>query len=339
MQRDESGRFTPEQQRTSTAAASSYGGAESRPWQQQQYGSERISCATRSSAATALGVVAGAGMGAALMFLLDPEQGRRRRERLAAAAAAAAERTSELAHSAWDTTTDAAAGGAAALYAATPSGKEVRRGGRRIWNRTGDAVSSAAESTRDTTGDWLDSAKSYLPSMPHLRRSHRHDEHEVSATTAASGAAGALLLGLGAMWLMDPDRGRARRAWIGQKTNRLLNETSKFMRATGRHMANKSKGYYHESRKAVGSAGQAITDSSIAESIRSSLGKLGLKSSSSVGVECTSGCVTLTGRCVAEDVDVIIATTRGTYGVDNVVNNMEVGTSLESPTSSMPSSI
>jgi hypothetical protein len=340
MQRDEYGRFIPRQQqrRTSTASTSSYGGAESSPWQQQY--ADEASCVRTGTAATALGVVAGAGIGAALMFLLDPEAGRRRRERLAAAAAAAAERTGELAHSAWDTTSEKAIEGAAAVYAATPSGRDMRRGGRRLWGRTSDAVGSAAESTRETAGGWLESARSYLPSMPHVHV-HRasHHEREVSATTAGAGAASALLLGLGAMWLFDPDRGRGRRAWIGQKTNRLLNETGRFMRATGRHVANKSKGYAHESRKAVGNAGRAVTDSSIAESIRSSLGRLGLKSSSAVGVECAGGCVTLTGRCVADDVDVIVNTTRSTYGVDNVVNNMEVGTSFGSPTSSMPSSI
>ena len=236
MERDEYGRFVPRQEGSRAdrgpASAGAYGG-ESRPWQQTQYGAaEPASCASKSSAATALGVAAGAGIGAALMFLLDPEQGRRRRERLAEAAALAAHRAGEVAHTAWDTTTDAAAGGAAALYAATPSAKEMRRGGRRLWGRTSDAVGSAAHRTRDTAGDWLESAKSYLPSMssmpsmPHLggsrRRSH---EHDVSTTTAGAGAAGALLLGLGAMWLLDPDRGRGRRAWIGQKTNRLLNET------------------------------------------------------------------------------------------------------------------
>jgi hypothetical protein len=341
MERDESGRFVPRQQRSSRAArgpasAGAYGGGESRPWQTAySTESENYPCAPKATVATALGVAAGAGIGAALMFLLDPEQGRRRRERLAETAALAAHRAGEMAHDAWDTTTDAAAGGAAALYAATPSTKDMRRGGRRLWGRTSDAVGSATESTRDTAGGWLESARSYLPEV-RSRRSHAHD---VSGTTAGVGAAGALLLGLGAMWLLDPDRGRGRRAWIGQKTNRLLNETGRFMRATGRHVANKSKGYAHRSRQAVGGAASSLTDSSIAESIRSSLGRLGLKSSSAVGVQCTDGCVTLTGRCVADDVDVIVATTRNTYGVDNVVNNLEVGTSFDSPTSSMPTSI
>jgi hypothetical protein len=345
MERDESGRFLPRQERrtrtySGPASAGAYGGAESRPWQQQRTRSERESCVTTGTAASALGVVAGAGIGAALMFLLDPDQGRRRRERLAAAAAAAAERAGEVAHSAWDTTSDKAIEGAAAAYAAMPSRKDMRRGGRRLWGRTSDAFGSAAESTSDTASSWLDTAKSYLPELPHVHV-HRASQHRtrVGAGTAGAGAASALLLGLGAMWLFDPDRGRGRRAWIGQKTNRLINETGTFMRATGRHLSNKSKGYYHQSRKAVGNAGQSLSDSSVAERIRASLAKLGLKSSSSVGVECSGGCVTLTGRCVADDVDVIIATTRDSYGVDNVINNMEVGTNFDSPTSSMPSSI
>jgi hypothetical protein len=342
MERDEYGRFVPRQQpdmaRGPASAGAYAGAAESRPWQQQQRYASGSSCMTTGTAATALGIAAGAGIGAALMFLLDPEQGRRRRERLAEAAARAAHRTGELAHSAWDTTSEKAIEGAAALYAATPSRKEMRRGGRRLWGRTSDAVGSAAESTRDTAGGWLESARSYLPEMPHRGRRRSH-EHDISATTAGAGAAGALLLGLGAMWLFDPDRGRGRRAWIGQKSNRLINETGRFMRATGRHLANKSKGYYHESRKAVGHAGHALSDTSVAESVRSALGRLGLKSASSVGVQCSEGCVTLTGRCVADDVDVIIGTARNTYGVNNVVNNMEVGTSFDSPTSSMPTSL
>src|SRR5439155_978246 len=66
-------------------------------------------------------------------------------------------------------------------------------------------------------------------------------------------------IGAAAMWLMDPARGRGRRAWLGQKATRLLNETGDFMRATGRHLANKSKGYYYETRSAAECAMQGIT--------------------------------------------------------------------------------
>ena len=198
-------------------------------------------------------------------------------------------------------------------------------------------LGSALGSSRDTAGDWLESARAHLPSLPH-RRSHSH-EHNVSATTAGVGAAGALLLGLGAMWLFDPNRGRARRAWIGQKTHRLLNETGRFMRATGRHVANKSRGYYYESRKGLTSAGQTLSDSTLAERVRAGLGHLGLRSTSSVGVQCLDGCVTLTGRCIPDDVDAVIASARDTQGVHNVINHMEVSDRFGSPASGTPTSL
>jgi hypothetical protein len=281
----------------------------------------------------ATGAGLGAGLGAAAMFLLDPDQGRRRRERLAHAAEHALESTTDAARHAWDVGSEKAIEGAAALYSQVPSTDDVRSFGRRLGRRTSGAVSDAAASASETAGGWLETAKGYLPHV-HVHRASHHHDRGLSKTAAGAGAAGALLLGLGAMWLMDPDRGRARRAWIGQKGSRMLSETGRFMRATGRHLANKSKGYYYEGRKAVSGAGASLSDSSIAERVRSALGRLGLRSSSSVGVQCAGGCVTLTGRCVADDVDVIIATTRDAYGVESVTNNMEVGDRFDSPTSS-----
>jgi hypothetical protein len=75
----------------------------------------------------------------------------------------------------------------------------------------------------------------------------------VSATAVST-----LLAGAGAMWLFDPDRGRARRAWIGQKMTRVLHEVGDFARATGRHLRNKSKGYYHDGKSAVYDAAEAV---------------------------------------------------------------------------------
>ena len=337
MERDEYGRFLPrryqETHRPGPAAAGAAAGAASSPWYGAMTPCEE-SAARHRGVATALGVVAGASLGAAAMYLLDPEQGRRRREHLAEAAGSALESTTDTVRHAWEAGTDKAIEGAAAVYAAAPSRRDLRRTGHGLGRRLGSAFGS----TRDTAGEWLESAREHLPSMPH-RRSHRHHEHDVSATTAGVGAAGALLLGLGAMWLFDPARGRGRRAWIGQKTHRLLNETSRFMRATGRHLANKSKGYYHETRKGLSGAGQAIGDSTLAEHVRAGLGHLGLRSSSSVGVACQDGCVTLTGRCIADDVDLIIAHVRETPGVGNVVNQMEVADRFGSPSSSAPTSL
>ena len=185
-----------------------------------------------------MGILGGAGIGAALMYLMDPNQGAERRHHIADLAGDALESTSQVLRSGAEEISHRAADAGAALYAAVPSSKDLGHTGRLLGRR----ASEAAESTRHHAGDWLDSAREILP-YPR-RQSH----HEVSATTAGISGAAALAIGLGAMWLFDPDRGRGRRAWIGQKMNRAVNETGKFMRATGRHLRNKSRGYYHEGK-------------------------------------------------------------------------------------------
>lgn len=203
-------------------------------WSPRYVANPSSSCRTGMNAA--LGMLGGAGLGAALMYLMDPNQGAERRHHLADIAGEAMESTSQALRTGAEHLGHKAADAGAALYAAVPSSKDIGHTGRLLGRR----ASEAAESTRQHAGDWLDSARGMFP--------HRQRQHEVSATTAGIGGVAALAIGLGAMWLFDPDRGRGRRAWIGQKMNRCVNETGKFMRATGRHLRNKSRGYYHEGK-------------------------------------------------------------------------------------------
>jgi hypothetical protein len=197
---------------------------------------------------TALGAVGAAGVGAAMMYLMDPNKGAQRRHHLAEMAGGAMESTGHALRSGAETLAHRAAEAGSALYANIPSAGDVGHTGRLL----GRHASGAAESARDTAGDWLESAREYLP--------HRHTRHERQFSSAATGisAGAALLIGLGAMWLFDPSKGRARRAWIGQKTTRCLNETGDFMRATGRHLRNKTRGYYHETRSAAEHLGEKM---------------------------------------------------------------------------------
>jgi hypothetical protein len=233
--------------------------------------------------------------------------------------------------------------GGAALGSAVHSGKDVLAG---TWetvsekaHETTDALRGhmphlhgrksifrrAGDSARETAGSWLDSAREYAPSLG--RR-----ESGFSGTTVSAAALGMLALGVGAMWLLDPARGRGRRAWIGQKLTRCLNETGDFMNATGRHLRNKMRGYYHEAARPICDAGGYLADSTIAERVRAALGHLGLTGGSSVGVRCSEGRVHLTGRCCADDVNRILDTTRGVEGVRGIDNEMEVGDTFAATT-------
>jgi len=188
---------------------------------------------------TTLGLLAGAGIGAGLMYLFDPYEGSTRRARLA-----------DRAEGAWETISERAgeAGSAIASHLPNmPSATEARDTGRRYLSR-------ASDSAQETAGGWFESARNALPSMPQRRR-----PTDVSGTGAALGGLGLIALTAAATWLLDPQRGRGRRAWMAQKATRYVNETGEFMRATGRHLRNRAKGAYYEGRTAVEGAVEGMT--------------------------------------------------------------------------------
>ena len=59
----------------------------------------------------------------------------------------------------------------------------------------------------------------------------------------ALSAVGFCAAGVGLMWILDPDRGRTRRARLGQQAQHVLNQTSRTFHSTGRHLRNKLTGY------------------------------------------------------------------------------------------------
>ena len=321
MQRDQSGKFVRGGQQRQANTPQQQQEQQGRPWagSEEYVASDAPSCAPRSTLSTTgaiVSLVGGATAGALAMYLLDPERGEERRANALDLANRALETTTDTIHDAYDATTHAlgdawerAGHKASALSSAAaesmpsmPSSRRMRKSGRRIMSRAGSYGSSL------TSG-----ARSYLPHFG-------DNDSGVSATTAGVSAFAALALGVGAMWLLDPRQGRGRRAWIMQKANRLFNETGQFMRATGRHLRNKGVGYAHETRSMASNA--LSGDSAIAEHVRSLLGRLGIIGS--VGVSCSGGCVSLTGRCATDDVDRILSTTRSAPGVTKIDNRMNV---------------
>jgi gas vesicle protein len=216
---DETGRFVTDRRptrRTSARTPQSSGGR---------------SLGSTAAMKTTLGLLAGAGIGAGLMYLFDPYEGPTRRAHLA-----------DRAGNTWETLSERAgeAGSAIASHLPSmPSASDVRDTSRKYLSR-------ASESAQDTAGGWLESARNALPSMPQRRR-----PTDISGTGAALGGLGLIALSVAATWILDPQRGRGRRAWLAQKATRYTNETGRFMRATGRHLRNRAQGVYHEGRSAV----------------------------------------------------------------------------------------
>ncbi len=218
-------------------------------------------------AATGLG---GLAIGATLMYLFDPETGQKRRDRVG-----------EVAHSAFDTTGQALSSltsGASSMasgvgeYVSDLSGRMDVSGAR---DEYGGRIGSAYRGIRGAVGEYLgdltDKAQSHyrgasksarrysksLPSIPSLRVTTRETDG-FSGTATALSAFGALALGCAAMYFLDPRQGHGRRTYVTQKAGKFVRETGQMARATGRHLANKSRGYYHEASKMVPDVGSKL---------------------------------------------------------------------------------
>jgi YtxH-like protein len=60
-----------------------------------------------------------------------------------------------------------------------------------------------------------------------------------------------LALGVGLMYLLDPQAGRRRRALVRDKAHSWANDAEDYAEKTARHLRNKAQGVVHEARSAV----------------------------------------------------------------------------------------
>jgi gas vesicle protein len=210
---------------------------------------------TGAGIGSALGLLAGVGVGAAVMYLLDPNQGANRRRQIVQVAGSAIGNTTDALGHAWSSAREHAGQAMESFPQVSglrdPAGELAQSaaghfaGGRFAGGHFAGGRFTAGP-FRDRAGRWFESARSRLP-----YRLQRRPTHDISATAAGIGGVLAVAAGVGAMWLLDPQRGRGRRAWIRQKTNRFVNETGRFMNATGRHLRNKAIGASHKARSAA----------------------------------------------------------------------------------------
>src|SRR4051812_10714077 len=147
----------------------------SRPWMT----SSDAACATGSTVGTAFGVISGAALGAAAMYLLDPDKGPDRRHHLADTTGELFETTTDTLRDTWDVLGKGAtragsslserfSDAASSVAGSIPSRRQMNKSGHRFMKNMRRGTSSAASSFGDTADSWLDSARSYLPNRPQL---------------------------------------------------------------------------------------------------------------------------------------------------------------------------
>jgi len=222
---------------------------------------------------------------------------------------------------------------------------------RDLYHRAGDAVGDWWDDTSDSAERTARRWGNYVP--------HEREHHYVGQTACALGS---LALGAGLVWMFDPQLGRSRRAWVGQKSGKFLRESGEFFRRTGRDIANRTRGTYYQGRKmmrgrgrssGMGSTGENAwtneggsmsysqlrrdTDERLKEKIQGRLAeRFARQETGGVQVAVYQGLVTISGSCPGEFSQRIVDTICMMPEVRGIENRLhgsgESGQSSSTPT-------
>lgn len=143
--------------------------------------------------------------------------------------------------------------------------------------------------------------------------------------------AGAMLLGglgLGAalMYVLDPERGKRRRALVRDKAVRATKKAGGSLGARSRDWKNRAKGVAAEVRSLARK--EEVSDPVLEERVRAEIGRV-VSTPGAMEVSSTAGVVTLSGAVLSSEVDDLISAVRGVEGVEDVENRLEMHTTAD----------
>ena len=127
-------------------------------------------------------------------------------------------------------------------------------------------------------------------------------------------------LGTAAMFLLDPDRGRRRRALLRDKLYWCTHKTGEGFRVTARDFNNRARGVASTLQSKFSSAEPG--DSVIVDRVRAKLGRV-VSHPRAIEVTSTDGNVTLSGPILENEVNDLLTCVRSVQGVNEVVTNLE----------------
>ncbi|HWQ32087.1 MAG TPA: SRPBCC family protein [Blastocatellia bacterium] len=133
----------------------------------------------------------------------------------------------------------------------------------------------------------------------------------------------AALMGAGAglMYLLDPDRGRRRRALLKDSAAHTFNQTRCALGTTSRDLANRARGF--AARTTALFRSDEADDEVIEARVRSKLGRV-VSHPGAIEVRARDGRVTLTGSVLAREVDDLVSCISSVRGVGEVDNQLQV---------------
>ncbi len=132
---------------------------------------------------------------------------------------------------------------------------------------------------------------------------------------------GAMGLGAGLMYFLDPDRGRRRRAMVGDKVDHAINAAENAIGKTSRDLRNRTIGAVAEFNSLLQT--DEADDEVVKARIRAKLGRM-VSHPHAIYVEVVNGKAILTGQALAFEVDQLLKKVWSVRGVRGVLNQLEV---------------
>jgi len=128
-------------------------------------------------------------------------------------------------------------------------------------------------------------------------------------------------IGAGIMYLLDPDRGRRRRARLRDQLVSAGHRTSDAVGATSRDVTNRARGVVAELRGRLHR--EQVSDEVLRERVRVRIGSV-VGHAGAIETDVSGGRVTLRGPVLGEEIDRLLRRVRGVRGVEEVVSELEV---------------
>ncbi len=132
-----------------------------------------------------------------------------------------------------------------------------------------------------------------------------------------------MLLGAGLMYLLDPSRGRRRRALIRDQVVHGAHELEDLgggVASRARHLRNRARGALHETRARLNV--EEVDDRIVETRVRAGLGRL-ISDARNVEVSSEHGRVTLRGQAPREEVEQLVEGVQRVPGVHDVINRLQ----------------
>lgn len=127
-------------------------------------------------------------------------------------------------------------------------------------------------------------------------------------------------LGSGLMFLLDPDRGKRRRALLRDKCVSAARKTGEGFEVTARDLRNRTQGLMTEVQSRFSS--ERADDSVLVERVRSKMGRI-VSHPKAVEVSAQNGRVVLSGPILATEVPELLTRVNKVKGVNEVMNHLE----------------